>query len=288
MPSSSPSSSTEQSKRERQKQRRDAKLAEQQRQLGKARRNRLIALGVLAVLALAAIGLVVQNRVAARQEQQAVLAAAQEQQAALGCTDIVQMENLGGGHLTDGVQIEQSPPDAIYPDRPASSGQHLPAVAATGVYDEQIDERLLLHNLEHGYVNVVYGPDADPEQVERARTFVQSEIDGDRPEIVFSPFGEGLADGANFAFTSWGFRQMCGEFDENVLGAFLQQHYNTSDAPEQFAGPHRVDQQGVIDPAAEDGPLLFPPLAAAADAGENATEQPDGSSEIPSAPMSEG
>lgn len=288
MPSSSPSSSTEQSKRERQKQRRDAKLAEQQRQLAKARRNRLIAIGALAVVALAAIGFVVQGRLAARREQQAVLAAAEERQAALGCTDITQMEDLGGGHLQEAAQIAGADPAMIYPDRPASSGLHLPAVAATGTYDEQVDERLLLHNLEHGYVNVYYDQDADPEQVEAARTFVQGQIDGDRPEMIMTPYGEELQGDANFAFVSWGWRQMCGGFDQNVLDAFLQQHYNTDDAPEVYAGPHRADQQGVLDPAAEEGPLLFPPLADAETPEGEATEQPAGSSEIPSAPMSEG
>lgn len=286
MPSSSPSSGTEQSKRERQKQRRDVKVAEQRRQQAKARRNRLIALGAVAVVALAAIGLVVNNRLAARREANAVLAAAQQQQAALGCTDITQMENLGGGHLQDAAQIEAADPAVIYPDRPASSGEHLPAVAATGIYDEQVDERLLLHNLEHGYVNVYYDEDADPAQVEAARAYVQGQIDGDRPEMIMSPYGEPLQGDANFAFASWGWRQLCGGFDENLLGAFLQQHYNTSDAPEQFTGPHRADQQGVLDPNAEEGPLLFPPLAQAPE-GE-ATEQPPGSSEVPTVPMTEG
>jgi hypothetical protein len=282
------SSSTEQTKRERQKQRRDAKVAEQQRQLARARRNRVIALGALAVVALAAIGLVVQDRLAARRQQQAVLVAAQEQQAALGCTDVTQMENLGGGHLQEAAEIAGADPATIYPDRPASSGLHLPAVAATGVYDEQIDERLLLHNLEHGYVHVYYDSDADPEQVEAARTFVQGQIDGDRPEMIMAPYGDQLQGDANFAFVSWGWRQMCGQYSDDLLDAFLQQHYNTDDAPEVYAGPHRADQGGVLDPNAEEGPLLFPPLAGAETPEGEATEQPAGSSEIPSAPMSEG
>ena len=64
------------SKRERQKQRRDAKLEEQRRQAVRARRNRFLVLGLVAVVALAAVGVVVQRRLAERAERQAVIAEA--------------------------------------------------------------------------------------------------------------------------------------------------------------------------------------------------------------------
>lgn len=264
------SQDTQQTKRERQKQRREAKLAEQQRQLARSRRNRFLVLGLAAVVALAALGVVIQARVAERRERAETIAAAEARLGELGCTEITAMEDLGGGHLTDAQQLAASPPEAIYPDRPASSGLHIGAVAVSGVYDKQIDERLLVHNLEHGYVNVYYDQDAPPEQVDALREFASAQIDGDHPEMVVAPYAEPIQGDANFAFVAWNFRQLCGDFDEDVLTAFLDQHYNGEAAPERFAGPHLGGTGGEIDPAEEEGPLLFPPLA---EGSEVPTEQ---------------
>jgi len=259
------SQDTQLSKRERQKQRRDAKLAEQRRQLARSRRNRFIVLGLVAVVALAALGVLIQSRIAQQREREASIAAANAQLAELGCTEITEQPDLGGGHIANPEQLAAAPPEAVYPDRPATSGQHLGAVAVTGVYDKQIDERLLVHNLEHGYVNVWYDEEADPAQVEQLKSFAQGQIDGDRPEMVVAPYGEPIQGDANFAFVSWNFRQLCGQYDDAVLTAFLEQHYNGEAAPERFAGPHTGSQDGEIDPNAAEGPLLFPPLAQATD-----------------------
>lgn len=278
------SSDTQATKRERQKQRRDAKLAQQRRQAARARRNRLIALAAVAVVALAAVGVLVQRRVAEQRGRAETIAAAEARQAELGCTPVSEQQDLGGGqHLQDPAQIAAAPPDVLYPDRPASSGPHLGSVALTGVYDQQIDERLLVHNLEHGYVNVFYDAEADPAQVDALRTFAQAQIDGERPKIVVSPYGEPLQGDANFAYTAWGWRQLCGTYDDAVLSSFLEQHYNGEQAPERYLTPHVTAGSGVLDPNAVEGPLLFPPLAGAQQPEGEATEQPSGSSEIPSA-----
>ena len=269
-------------KRERQKQRRDAKVAEERRQLAKARRNRLIAVGALAVLALAALGAVIAGRLSARQAREDNIAAAAGRLEELGCTEISEQPNLGGGHITDPSVLAASAPEVLYPDRPATSGQHVGQVALTGVYDEQIDERLLVHNLEHGYVNFFYDDDADAAQVEDLRTYAQGQIDGDRPKIVVAPYGEALPGEANFATVAWDRRQLCGQFDVDVATAFLDQHYNSASAPERFIGAHiSAEAQGVLDPGADEGPLLFPPLGA--EAAPNSSEQPEGSSESPGA-----
>jgi hypothetical protein len=273
------------SKRERQKQRRDAKLEEQRRQAVRARRNRFLVLGLVAVVALAAVGVVVQRRLAERAERQAVIAEAAAQLETLGCTEIETMNDLGGGHLnTDTASLTAADPSVLYPDRPTTSGQHLPAVVLSGVYDEQVDERLLLHNLEHGYVNVVYDEDAPAEQVEALQAFAQEQIDGDYPKMVVSAWGDLMPGDANFAITAWELRQMCRDYDEGVLSAFLTQHYQGEAAPERFIQPHiSAEAQGVLDPNAEDGPLLFPPLAEGDQQEEEAAnEQPSGSSEAPS------
>jgi hypothetical protein len=269
------------SKRERQKQRREEKLAEQRRQLARARRNRLIAIGLVAAVVLAALGFVIANRLAEQRAREENIAAAEARLEELGCTPITEQPDLGGGHLAaDPASLAAAAPDALYPDRPATSGQHLGAVALSGVYDEQIDERLLVHNLEHGYVNVYYGPDADPAQVDELKRWARERIDGDHPKMVVAPYGQPLPEGANFASVAWDFRQLCGQFDPDVTQAFLDQHYNGEQAPERYLNAHSDGSQpGVLDPNAEEGPLLFPPLAP--EAAPIPTDQPPGSSEAP-------
>jgi hypothetical protein len=268
---------TELSKRERQKQRRGAKLAQERARLARARRNRLFAIAGVAVVALGAVGFVVNNQLSARQERAATIAAAESRLDDLGCTAIEEQADLGGGHLTDPGALAAAHPDVIYPDRPATSGSHLGSVVATGVYDKVIDERVIVHNLEHGYVTFWYDPDGDPEAIQALKGFGQEQIDGDYPKTIVAAH-DALPDDASFAAVAWNFRQLCGEFDTDVATAFLAQHYNGEAAPERFLSPHLSSDSGVLDPDAQDGPLLFPPLG---DDPADDLEEPEGSHESP-------
>jgi hypothetical protein len=246
------------SKRERQKQRLQAKREQQQAEAKKARARRLVTFVVIGALVAAGIGLAVQRQVAQRAEQRAMAQRAQEALADLGCTEITEMPNLGQGHLQGTAEaLAANPPDLLYPDRPATSGQHMDGVVNTGVYDTLIDERLLVHNLEHGYVLFWYDQDADEAQVERLRTWAQERIDGDFQKIIVAPWiGDALPDDAQFATVAWTARQLCRDFDEEVAQVFLNEwHGNAGDAPEKFVPPH---MSGQADPSESD--ILFPPL----------------------------
>ena len=59
-------------------------------------------------------------------------------------------------------------PPKNYNSFPPSSGPHSPAPAPWNAYDEQVQQFILVHNLEHGGVIVQYGsgiPDSDVEQI---------------------------------------------------------------------------------------------------------------------------
>lgn len=264
-------------KRERQKQRREAKVAQERRRLVRARRNRLVAVGAVAVLALAALGFVIQGRLAAQQAREDNIAAAAGRLEELGCTAIEEEAQTGAGQHLSADQLASSPPEVIYPERPAASGPHVGAVVENGVFDKQIDERLMVHNLEHGNVNYYYGPDADPEMVTQLSTWAQDRLDDGFPEVLVAPYGEALPDGAQFATVSWGFRQLCRDFDSSVAQSFLDQRYNGEEAPERFTPAGQPGQPGVLDPNESDGPLLLPPLGEMP--AEEATEQAPGSTE---------
>lgn len=267
-------------KRDRQRQRRHAKREQQQAQMAKARRKRLAAFGLVGVVVVAAIGALVVTQINQRRASQENIAEAAARLDEVGCTEITDQPSMGGGHLqTDAASLAAADPATLYADRPATSGQHLPSVALSGVYDEQVDPRLLVHNLEHGYVNVYYSPDAPGEQVEALKAFARERIDGPHPKMIVSEYGEPLPDEANFATVAWNHRQLCSDFDEGILTAFIDQWYEGEEAPEPFIDAHvDANEGGVLDPTAEEGPLLFPPLGEGAPA---VGEQPPGSSDDP-------
>lgn len=274
------SDSTTETKRARQKQRREQRLEEQRRELARARRNRLIAIVALCAVAAAGLGYVVYDRIQAAQEADELAEQVAARLETLGCTPIEDQPDLGGGHLQlDQASLTAADPALLYGDRPASSGEHMPQVALSGVYDKEVDERLLVHNLEHGYVHYYYGPDADPAQVDALKSFARAQIDGPRPKTIVSRYSTPMPEGANFGFVGWGARQVCGQFDADVAEVFAGQRYQHTSAPERNVPPHTdPGQSGVLDPGEAEGDLLFPPLG-----GTAPSEEPLPDAESPAA-----
>ncbi|MEX0658459.1 MAG: DUF3105 domain-containing protein [Egibacteraceae bacterium] len=246
------------SKRERQKARRAQRLEAERAAAASAKRRRLAVFAVVGVLIVGAAGYFVQQNLAERAEEREIIQAGQENLDELGCTPVEEMPPLGAGHFEQ-AQLAANPPEAIYDHLPATSGQHIGQVVVTGVYDEYVDERLLVHNQEHGYVVMWYDEDADPDQVEALKAFAQERIDDGDAEIIVAPYNQPMDDEANFAFAAWERRQLCEEFDEGVALGFVTEHMDNQRAPETFAGPHLGGQPGEVDPATD--PAVFPPLA---------------------------
>lgn len=243
------------SKRERQKQRRREKLEAQRREQRRAR-GRTVALTALVILVvLVGIGVVVANQVAERRQ----VAARAEEVAGrldeLGCTEVVQDEDFGGGQHIPGQALAQNAPEDIYNVLPASAGPHIGSVVASGVYDETVDERLVVHNLEHGYVALWWDPDAPQETVDAVKSFVEDNR-GEFPKLVAAPYNADLPNEQAVTTVAWGYRQSCAEFDADVALTFLDEHYGLAgEAPEKSVEAHSAGGQGVV---AE--PVLFPPL----------------------------
>lgn len=246
-------------KRERQKQRRAQRQAAERAAAARSRRIRLGAFVLVGVVVAGTAGYFVQQNIAERRAERQEIEQARADQQAFGCTDVLEMPPLGAGHF-EGPELGQNPPETVYDHLPTTSGQHIGSVAVTGVYDDYVDERLTTHNMEHGYVIMWYAPDADPEQVEELKAFAQERIDEGDEELIVAPYDRAMDEEANFAFTSWERRQLCDEFNDGIALGFIRENMNNERAPETFAGPHLGGRQGEIDPAEEDGPLVFPPL----------------------------
>lgn len=172
------------------------------------------------------------------------------------------MDDLGSEHIDSPQQAASAPPEQVYPDRPGTSGPHYGQWLKTGVYDQRIDERVLVHNLEHGYVVAYHDGDAPAEQVDELEAYAREQIDGDFPKIVVAPWDGELPEDANFAYTAWTRRQLCRDFDTETFRLFLDEHHSGNGvAPEKTLPPHLEEGAGTIDPGKED--LLLPPLGQA-------------------------
>ena len=265
-------SSENYSKRERQKARRSAKLQQQAAADAKSRRNRLLTFALLAVILLGLVGFAAAKKIAsdnAIKAEKARVAALLDE---LGCTPDETQEDAGEGHLSN-TELAASAPDTIYPDRPASSGRHFVNWLKTGVYDQQLDERALIHNLEHGYILGYYDKGADQEQVTAFKERAQARIDDDLPKIIVSPWDGDLQGEANFAYVAWNQRQMCAEYDAGVFDLFAEAHHSGNGvAPEKGITPHTEEGGGTIDPG--DEPFLLPPLGTAGTPTEGSSEVP--------------
>lgn len=53
-----------------------------------------------------------------------------------------------------------------YKSNPPSGGWHYAAPAQTGIYDKELPDEQIVHNLEHGHIWFAYKPDLSPEQIE--------------------------------------------------------------------------------------------------------------------------
>lgn len=123
------------------------------------------------------------------------------------------VEDQGRNHIAVG---EQHQP---YNSNPPTSGQHWPQPAPWGIYDEEQPDEQLVHNLEHGGVNVFYKPDLPKEQVSRLEDIVRPY----RVKVILAPRS---ANDSLVALTSWTRILKLNEFDEAKVAAFIKTNRN--------------------------------------------------------------
>lgn len=256
-------------KRQRQKQRRAQRLAAEHAAYAKQRRLRLLSLAGVGLVIAGGIGAFVRNEAAQRAEVRQREIAAQARFDELGCTDVEEPEVASNtAHLdTTPAALAGMAPETIYPDRPATSGQMLPSEATAGIYSKAVDERLVMHNLEHGYIAFWYDEDADDATVKQLTTWARERLDNGYPKVIVAPFLGELPGDANISSTAWGARQLCEEFDADVAQLFLDDwHSGNGMAPEKSVGTMSAGDNP-LNPEANQA-LLFPPL------DSQPTEQP--------------
>jgi hypothetical protein len=266
------------SKRERQKARRQERLAAEAQAARSQKTKKGLVTGLVLALVVGALGFAGFSAFTDRADRNERIAAAQARLGDLGCTEVEEIPPGPSQHLA-GNELVANPPDVLYADRPTTSGRHLGDFVQSGFFDKVIDERLLVHNLEHGYVTIFFDEEAPQADVDDIRDFVDGLVGGNTQKIIASRWKAELPNDGNFAFTAWGARQVCQQWDRGIAEAFLDSyHYLEGTAPERTRQPHLGGAGGGADPDETEGDLLFPPLGeppAATDAEPTDAEPTD-------------
>lgn len=256
------------SKRERREAAREARRIAQEEAAAAAAKARVRSIGIT-ILSLVVIGTLVWlaiDNVRGTSIEASILIdreAVEPARAAAGCEVLAEdAPNPGAAEHFD--PATAPPADVMYPFdiRPAHSGPHfgqtLPIIRA-GV-DSQLEERGLLHNLEHGSVAIFY----DPEQVEGGEVGAMESLSETLNDngfalarsgsgIFVSPFTDpGISSGKAVALRAWGQAVDCDRFDETVAQAFIRDHYGREGiAPEGGFAPYPFDTLAYADEAGD-------------------------------------
>lgn len=167
---------------------------------------------------------------------------------AAGCRTIVDGEPLADVEHLGRLRIP--PAEVLYPDRPAHSGRHHGSVLPLPerIPEGPIDERAVVHNMEHGSVVVWFDPDqVDPgtrrdlgdwQQRRIAAGFTSRSAGG----VFVSPMPDDLENPPAVALRAWGVAVDCDRFEELVADGFLVDHWGTNGAaPESGRSPFPPD-----------------------------------------------
>ena len=155
---------------------------------------------------------------------------------AAGCTDVQDTTSLTGttsrNHLT-ATQIN-SGVTVTYSTSPPSGGDHYPSPLPKGVYGplstnpkDNPNLYMAVHSLEHGYVDIWYGPGLSTDQITSLKSFA----DQDKVLVISYP---NMPAGKSVAMSTWGRLQSCDRVNTAQIQGYIDQ-YKLKTAPEPSA-----------------------------------------------------
>ena len=130
----------------------------------------------------------------------------------------IAIENEGATHVATGT-------DVSYRSNPPASGSHWPTPAQPGFYPNGVATEQWVHNLEHGYIVILYDcrGTCDAALLENLQQFAESvpasSVFG-YAKIVITPY-DGLPDGVLITAVAWDVQRNLAAFDEGQLRAFF-------------------------------------------------------------------
>lgn len=218
--------------------------AMRRQQQARERRKTMLVVGIASILGLALIALAAVPAVLNRINDPARKAPASFGVAAPAAACEPEVVDTSAGesdHVPSGTRVD-------YPDFPPSSGRHDGSFLTDPQEFYERGQRppveKMVHELEHGYTVVWYGPGVTGQDLETLRDL--SKRMGTEPatrgKFIAAPW-EGraenrgdLPEGKSLALTHWGaggkaYRQYCGAVSGEAIASFVQRHPST-DAPE--------------------------------------------------------
>ena len=122
-----------------------------------------------------------------------------------------------------------------FPSLPPTSGDHWSqngvAPAPWGVKTSWLPFEVTTHNLEHGGIVILYGPDVTNDQINTLRTYVRQLQSAGFPKIVLEPWPD-MPKESKVILTAWNWIMKLQGIDQVAIVKFTKAHHASSEAPE--------------------------------------------------------
>ena len=116
------------------------------------------------------------------------------------------------------VHIQPGEDHPLYSSNPPTSGWHWPNPADWGMYDTELPDEQLIHNLEHGGINIFY-KDIDEETLKKLKDIAGRY----KSKVVLAPRSQNPT---KFALVAWEYLDTFEDFDEERIVRFIQANIN--------------------------------------------------------------
>jgi len=137
-------------------------------------------------------------------------------------------DELSKFHVPTGQKVD-------FPSLPPTSGDHWSqngvAPAPWGVKTSWLPFEVTTHNLEHGGIVIMYGPDVTSDQVNTLRLYVRQLQSSGFPKVLLEPWPDMPKD-SKVILTAWNWIMKLPGVDEISIVKFTKAHHASSEAPE--------------------------------------------------------
>ena len=178
-----------------------------------------------------------------------------------------EVEDLGRVHFDT---LSERASSGYYNSSPATSGTHSPTWERCGIFEEPVQDEILVHNLEHGFVNVHYNT-TDPILIGQVEAAARG-LPGWPNYYLFAPYPDM---DATIALTAWNRVLYLDSVDEDAMQQFADAYQARGPEVARGCDAPGLMQAGVV-------PELAPTIEVVPVATEAAASGDDSADSAPS------